>query len=121
MLKELSERYEIYLATRLGKNEIPYLEDLKPFCREIYPYVYESVNRRGLLDITKLILNYIGFSLYANKLARNGYFDIVQVEWVESALMMKKGNIPMILDAHDVITKPASRRYLLSKNLFQKY
>ena len=120
MLKELSGRHEIYLATRLEKKELPYLEDLKPFCREIYPYIYKSVDKKGLLDITKLILNYLGFSLYANKLARNSYFDIVQVEWVESALMMKKGNIPMILDAHDVITKPARRRYLLSTNLFQK-
>jgi glycosyltransferase involved in cell wall biosynthesis len=120
MLKELSGRHEIDLVTRLEKKELPYLEDLKPFCREIYPYTYESVNKRSLLDITKLVLNYIGFSLYANKLVRKGYFDIVQVEWVESALMIRKGSTPMILDAHDVITKPTMRRYLLSTNLFQK-
>ena len=31
------------------------------------------------------------------------------VEWVEAALFIKKGKTPMILDAHDVITKPAER------------
>jgi glycosyltransferase involved in cell wall biosynthesis len=59
--------------------------------------------------MVRLAFNYMGFSRFANRVARKGNFDMVQVEWVESALFMKKGACPMVLDAHDVITKPAER------------
>ena len=109
VIRKLSEKHEIYLATRLEENELPALEELKPFCKGIYPYTYKTSGRRGLFDIAGLVFNYIGFSNYANRLARNGLFDVIQVEWVEAGMMMKKGRTPMVLDAHDVITKPAER------------
>jgi glycosyltransferase involved in cell wall biosynthesis len=109
IIKNMSLRHDIYLATRLEENEIELLENLKPFCKKIYPYTYPSFEKRGITDKIRLGFNYIRFSLYANKLIHQGNFDIVQVEWVEPALMMKRGKVPMLLDAHDVITKPAGR------------
>ena len=49
-------------------------------------------------------------SRFADRLIRSGDYDVVQVEWVETALLIGKGKTPMVLDAHDVITKPAERR-----------
>jgi len=109
IIKNLSKKHEIYLATRLEENEFPALEELKPVCKEIYPYTYKTKDKRNFFDIAKLIINYAGFSRFANRIAHNGDFDIIQVEWVEAALMMKKSKTPMVLDAHDVITKPAER------------
>ncbi|MCL5023592.1 MAG: glycosyltransferase family 4 protein [Nitrospirae bacterium] len=111
IIKNLSRRHEIHLASRVEECEIPALEGLRPYCRKVYPYSYRTKDEseRGLPDLIRLGLNYIGFSRYAAKLARSGRFDMVQVEWVESALMIGKGRTPMILDAHDVITKPAER------------
>ena len=109
LIRQLSKRHAIYLATRLEEKEAPLLESLKPFCKEIYPYTYRTGAKRGLFGIVRLIFNYMGFSRYANRIAHQGNFDMLQVEWVESGLFMKKGACPMVLDAHDVITKPAER------------
>jgi glycosyltransferase involved in cell wall biosynthesis len=132
IIRNMSLRHDIYLATRLEENEIELLENLKPFCKKIYPYTYPSFEKRGITDKIRLVFNYIGFSLYSSRLIHQGNFDIVQVEWVETALMMKRGKAPMILDAHDVITKPAERvlkhatgiklllawfRYIIIKNI----
>jgi glycosyltransferase involved in cell wall biosynthesis len=109
LIRQLSGKHEIHLATRLEEKELPYLASLKPLCREIYPYTYRTDGSRGLFDIAGLILNYAGFSRYAGKLARGGAFDLVHVEWVEAGFFMSKGRSPMVLGAHDVITKPAER------------
>jgi len=117
LIKNLSLNHEIYLATRLEETETPYLENLKVLCRAIYSYTYRTVPKRSVIDVVRLVLNYIGFSRYANKLTRDGAFDIIQVEWIEAALMMKKGKAPMVLDAHDVITKPAERSMRRSQGI----
>jgi glycosyltransferase involved in cell wall biosynthesis len=109
VIRNLSVRHEVYLATRLEEAEISLLSNLRPFCKAIYPYTYRSKENRGALDVIRLFFNYIGFSRYSNKLARTGDFDIIQVEWTEAAVMMKRMKTPMVLDAHDVITKPAER------------
>ena len=109
VIRNLSKRHEIYLVTRLEERELPGLESLRPFCKEIYPYTYRTGGNRGRFDIIRLIFNYVGFSRYADRLARDGNFDLVQVEWVEAAILTKNRKSPMVLDAHDVITKPAER------------
>lgn len=109
MLKILSRQNEIYLVTRLEESEFPFLDSLRPYCREIHHYSYKTTVKRDLLEAIRLIINYIGFSRFADRIINNGNFDIVQVEWVEAGLMLKKRKVPMIVDAHDVITKPAER------------
>lgn len=111
ILKGLSEKHEVHLAMRLEEKETPGLEALKPLCKEIYPFTYKSAEKRGSFEIIRLILNYIGFGYYADWLARRERFDLIQVEWVEAALMIRKRNTPMVLNAHDVITKVAERRW----------
>ncbi|MGC2064149.1 MAG: glycosyltransferase family 4 protein [Thermodesulfovibrionales bacterium] len=117
VIKNLSKKHDIYLATRLEEGEFPCLESLRPFCKEIYPYPYRTKSRRGFFDIAGLAFNYLGFSRFADGLARRGDFDLVQVEWVEAAIMIRKRKTPMVLDAHDVITKPAERAALKKRGL----
>jgi hypothetical protein len=111
ILSRLSARHEIHLATRLEEAELPLLDSLRPFCAAVHPYPYRDVARRGLLDNVRLVGNYLGFSRFADRLIRSNHYDVVQVEWVESALLISRGKTPMVLDAHDVITKPAERRW----------
>ncbi|MEJ2685561.1 MAG: glycosyltransferase family 4 protein [Candidatus Sulfobium sp.] len=118
VIRELSSRHEICLATRLEETEVPLVSDLKPFCKEIYPYTYTTKTKRSIFDIAKLMGNYVGFSRYARKIAGSGGYDLVQVEWTEAAIRMKRRKgVPMILDAHDVITKPAERRLKSARGL----
>src|SRR5208337_1294253 len=98
IIRNLSKKHEIHLATRLEENEFLALEELKPYCKEIYTYTYKTKAKRNFFDSVRLIINYAGFSRFANRLAHNGGFEIIQVEWVEAALMIKKGKTPMMLD-----------------------
>jgi glycosyltransferase involved in cell wall biosynthesis len=119
VIERLSKRHEIHLATRLEEDERPGLESLRSFCKEVYPYIYRSPEKRGLIANARLVLNYIGFSRFADRLARENRFDVVHVEWVETALMMKKRETPMVLDAQDVITKPAERLMKSSRGVMR--
>ena len=109
LLQHLSVRHQVTLATRHESAEGHLLDDLRPFCTHIHPYAYRSVAVRGLLDNLRLIANYLGFSRFADGLIKGGGFDLVQVEWVEAGVLIRRHNIPMILDAHDVLTKPFRR------------
>jgi glycosyltransferase involved in cell wall biosynthesis len=110
LLKRLSSRHELTLATRVELSEAKKLDDLRPFCREIHPYFYETSSTRGVTEIGRLILNYLGFSRFADRLIAAGCHDLVQVEWVETAFLIRRHGTPMVLNAHDVMTKPFQRR-----------
>lgn len=117
ILRELSHRHSITLATRVEEGESGFLESLRPFCREIFPYPYRAGKDRNLFRDIRILCNYIGFSRFADRLSSRGDFDIIQVEWVEAGLMMRRGKTPMVLDAHDVITKPAERALRQSQGI----
>jgi len=115
LLRRLSEHHELHLATRLEEGEFPYLSELTPYCARIHPFSYPQVTQRNLAGTLRLVANYLGFSRFANRLIRQGDYDLIQVEWVESAILIFRGAAPMVLDAHDVITKPAERYYQRSR------
>ena len=117
IIRGLSQRHEIHLVTRLEENELPLLESLRPLCKAIHPYTYRIEGRKSLVSLVALGLNYLGFSRYADRTASSGHFDLIQVEWVDAAVMMKRRNTPMLLTAHDVITKPVERRMRSGRGL----
>ena len=117
MIRRLSLSHEIHLITRLEETELPLLEPLRPFCKALHPYTYRSGGRKSLMDLAAVGFNYLGFSRYADNIAASGNFDLIQVEWVDAAVMMKRRNTPMLLTAHDVITKPVERRMRAGRGL----
>ena len=117
IIRNIAGRHEVTLVTRLEEKEIPFLESLKPFCQEVFPYTYKTKAERGLIDKLKLVCNYLGFSLFADRIAQTGMFDFIQAEWVESAVLLRKRLTPMALDAHDVLTKPARRIFQNGRGL----
>ena len=119
LLRRLSLNHEIHLATRLEEGEFPFISDLAPYCTRIHPFSYPQVVKRDLLQTMRLVANYLAFSRFANKLIREGDYDLVQVEWVETAILIFRGKTPMVLDAHDVITKPAQRGFERSRGFWR--
>jgi polysaccharide biosynthesis protein PslH len=117
LLRRLSQHHEIHLVTRLETGEFPCLDDLAPYCARIHPFSYPQVVKRNLAGTLRLVANYLAFSRFANRVIREGGYDLVQVEWVETAILIYPGAAPMVLDAHDVITKPAERAFLRSRGL----
>lgn len=110
LLRHLAGKHEVDLACRHEEGEASLLDDLRPLCRSLYPYPYRTCSRRGFLDKLSLIWNYLGFSRSADRLIAFGDYDLVQVEWVEAAILIGRHRAPMVLDAHDVLTKPFTRR-----------
>jgi len=110
IIRELSRRHAITLATRVEETETADIDRLRPYCTEIFPYPYDAAPaRRNFRYGMGLFRSYLGFSRFCDSLACRGEFDLIQVEWVEAAMLMGRSRTPMILDAHDVITKPAER------------
>jgi len=110
LLRHLADRHEVDLVTRHEVGEAHLLEDLRPLCRKIYPHAYATSARRGVLDKLTLVVSYLRFSRAADRRIAFGDYDLVQVEWVEAAILVGRHRAPMVLDAHDVLTKPFSRR-----------
>lgn len=110
LLRHLSAGHEVDLATRHEEGEAHLLDDLRPLCRTLYPHPYRTCAKRGLLDKLALVGSYLTFSRAADRLVAFGDYDLVQVEWVESAILINHYRAPMLLDAHDVMTKPFTRR-----------
>ncbi|MBU5614566.1 glycosyltransferase family 4 protein [Geomonas azotofigens] len=117
LVRRLSRQHEIHLATRLEQGEEPLLAELAPYCAAIHPFSYPRLPKRGMLASLRLAANYLAFSIFANRLIQKGDYDLVQVEWVETAVMIRRGATPMVLDAHDVITKPARRSFERSRGM----
>lgn len=109
LLRHLSEKHEVDLATRYEVSEEARLEDIRPLCRTLHPFPYRTVAKRSLFDKLALIANYVSFSCYADELIAHGDYELVQVEWVEAAIFIKRRGTPLILDAHDVMAKPFAR------------
>jgi glycosyltransferase involved in cell wall biosynthesis len=115
LLLSLSGRHEVHLATRLEEGELSLLGPLRSLCASVHSYTYKTTQERGLGDMVRLALNYMAFSRFADRLAAIGNYDIVLVEWTETGIFMKRRATAMVLDAHDVITKPAERRMRLAR------
>lgn len=118
-LLHLSKNHEVYLATRLEDGEQSALAVLQALCREIYPYSYGAGRKRGFLNSVAIIGTYLRFSLSADRLVRSGRFDLVIVEWVGAAILIRRHKTPMLLGAHDVMTKPAERSFQQASGLLK--
>jgi len=121
IIKALSQRYEIHLLSRIEPHQVVFIDDMKEFCSHIEILPFETPKKKNIRSMISITASYLCLGLRANKLVKTKKFDLVQVEHVETALLVKNNRkLPMILDAHDVITKPARRRYLASKGILRK-
>ncbi len=117
VIKSLSARHQIELAARFEEGEEALAESVRPYCGNVYLFPYRSCGKRGPLDKLRLALNYISFSRWASGIASSGKYDLVQLEWVESGFFFRKNSTPVVLDAHDVLSKPAERVKTQSKGI----
>jgi len=117
-VKRLSERHEVCLLSRVEPFEEKHIEDIRPFCKELYLYTFKTPPSRNPFSI---IFSYIILGLKANRLLKEKGFDLVQAEFTETGFAMRRPRIPSVLVAHDVISKPAKRRLDASKGLREKF
>lgn len=116
-MKTLSTDHEVHILARVEPQEILHAEKLKPYCTEMYLYTFKtSKNRNPIL----IAFSYVVLGLKANCLVRKNSYDLVQIEFTETGIAFRKPSIPCVLIAHDVITKPAKRRFAAEKRPLQR-
>lgn len=121
IIKVLSQRHKIHLLSRIEPDQVAFVNEMEKFCAHIELFPFKTPETANIVSILRIIVSYLSLELKANRLMKSGRFDLVQVEHVETGLLIRRvRNLPMILDAHDVITKPAKRRYVASRGILDK-
>ncbi|MFQ5559069.1 MAG: glycosyltransferase family 4 protein [Nitrospinota bacterium] len=121
LLKGLAKKHEVHFLSRIEPEERKYLSEVLPLCRALSLYPFETPKKRNALGVLRILHSYLRLGIKANRFLDENRFDIVLVEYVETALMMGKSqNCQMVMDAHDIISKPAERRYRGAKKLSKK-
>lgn len=111
LMRILSERHEIHLVVRLHEGQERDLGAVESLCKKIYPVYYKRPRRRDVIGLLGVVHSYYRLCRKANALAEAEAFDAVHAEWTETGLFLKRRNVKMAIEAHDVLTKPMERRY----------
>jgi glycosyltransferase involved in cell wall biosynthesis len=118
--------HEVFLITGLRPGDKEYLEEVKSLFKvldaieipwtkvEILPAVAEWFLRgfKGGLTFRKKA------AMSVKRFSKEIPFDIIQIEHTELGECIERPDeIPIVIDAHDVLIKPALREYRLSKGI----
>lgn len=116
IIRHLSERSEVHLVVRVHEDQLDAIEPVKAFCKAVYPVFCKRPKRQDIFAVPKVVLSYYRLCRMANAIAKKESFDVIHVEWTEAGLFLRKRG-RMLINAHDVITKPMERRYRNSKGI----
>lgn len=113
LLKILAARHELHLVARSFPHEHTHLERLRESVAHVHvvegPGVYTG---RSIWSLTQVIASYRRLAVMARKVLDSERFDIAQVEFVEAGVFWRPcPDVPSVLTFHDVIAKPAYRRF----------
>lgn len=107
-LKRISKDNEVTLLSRYKPEEEIKIEEIKKYCARFTGFSFNG-------DSTfEKINSYVKLGLITNRILEREKFDFVQVEHSETAIAINKkllSKTKSALTAHDVITKPALRRF----------
>jgi glycosyltransferase involved in cell wall biosynthesis len=121
LLKHIAAGHDVSLVSRIESSDLSRIEEIKPLCSSINLLQFKTPSQRNPFRVLLITISYIRLSLMANKIAAEKNFDVVQVEFIETGLAIKRSTKAFyVLDAHDVISKPAMRRYNNSRNFLLK-
>jgi len=131
LLTELTSRgHDIYLISGLREaKDKKYLDQVNSFCTVLETIEIPSKKMDWLKALIQWGLR--GFRegvSFRRKVAKSVKkhskkinFDIIQIEHTEIAEYIEKvSNVPMVVDAVDVLVKPALRKYKLEKQVIKK-
>jgi glycosyltransferase involved in cell wall biosynthesis len=113
LLRLLSRRHSVFLLSRVFPGEERNLPGLKALLSgmEVVP-VAGPVDFESPFSVCRTAWSYCLLSRKAKELLRTHRFDVCQVEFTETGFFFTPPRqVPSILSCHDIIAKPAFRRY----------
>ena len=106
---------DLYLLSRVSPDEAPFLDEVRTGCKEIRT-LHHRVATGAPGNVAERIRSYVELGRAATRWARERRFDLLQVEHVEAAVAVRPPpGVPLVVDCHDVITKPRERIYRSSR------
>lgn len=123
LIKYLSQKHKVHLIVRVNDNdgEESYINEVKEICEAVHIFRFKKPSSQNIFSTFKIIISYFRLQIFANKIIKKEKFDIIDVEYTETAILITKiKNTPLLVDMIDVISKPAFRTYLSSENIFKK-
>ena len=118
-LSVLARRHSVVLLSRIFPGEERHLPHLSKMLERVETVPAEGPIRAGsLVSLIRIVASYRRLCRHARRLLRSERFDLCQVEYTETAVFFPADpGIPAVLSCHDVIAKPAYRRYAVSTGL----
>lgn len=127
LIEQLSSKgHDVFLITGLRPGDKEHLKEVKPFCKVLdtieIPWTRGEILRAVVSWSLKGLKGGLTFrrkaALSVKRFSKEINFDIIQIEHTELGECIERPDeIPIVIDAHDVLIKPALREYRLSKGL----
>ena len=112
VLEYLTQRHEVDLLARVFPEEQPHVGETKRLVRNFHPLPEGRAASPGTGSVTGKILSYRRLGVEANRIVREGKYDLVLVEYTETGIFLKTRGWPVaVLDCHDIITKIWHRKW----------
>ncbi len=116
LIKHLSRNHEISIVVRVEEDRQHEIGALTQFCRSIHVVPYVRPARLTIFSVPRVVFSYYRLCRKANRLAAREPFDLIQAEWTETGVFLRKQGRTAI-QAHDVLSKPMERRYRNARGL----
>jgi glycosyltransferase involved in cell wall biosynthesis len=112
LLESLARRHEVDLLARVFPEEQPHIEETNRLVRHFYPLRGDPSASPNTGSVSGKILSYRHFGREANRIVREGKYDLILVEYTETGMFLNTRGWPVaVLDCHDIITKPWHRKW----------
>lgn len=107
--------HDVTLVCRLDPREEAYADGLRPLLRGLHLQTF-SRPPAGVLQAASIAASYVRLGRFASRLLGEERFDLVHVDYLESAIALggRRRRVPRIAVAIDELGKPARRRYELA-------
>lgn len=106
--------HDVTLVCRLDPREEAYADSLRPLVRRLHLQTF-SRPPAGALQAASIAASYVRLGRFAGRLLREERFDLVHVDYLESAIALgRRRRVPRLAVAIDELGKPARRRFELA-------
>lgn len=119
LLQTLAEKHSVSMVSRYYPGEERHIGEIRKmlFDLELVP-APGPVNAGSLPSVWKTVRSYYRLGRKASDLLKRERFDVCQVEFTETGVFLNiTGDVPVFLTCHDIIAKPAFRRYEASRGV----
>ncbi|MBI5441704.1 MAG: glycosyltransferase [Deltaproteobacteria bacterium] len=105
-LEYLSGRHEVDLVSRVFPGERGALDQVRPVVRRLYPVWEAEAATPNAGSLVHRVASYRRLARESARLARQGTYDVVLVEFSELGMVYDpSGGPPPAIDCHDIVTK----------------